>query len=102
MGMVSISDAYMALLQDYSERTGVTVDRCVSDALFDWLANTAPATLERLCLPPLKVQLGRRTIKLVEPRSRRLSLLQQNSRAGVAQSVDNEPTLSLVAWDRRG
>lgn len=101
MGLVSISDADPALLQDYSERTGMAVDRCVSGAVFDWLANIA-ATLKRLCLPPLKVQLGRRTIELVEPRSRRLQSSQRDSHAGVGQPVVRGPTLSLVPWDRRG
>jgi hypothetical protein len=53
MEMVSISDSYMALLQDYSEKTRVPIDRCVSDALFDWLANVAPLSLEQMGLPPL-------------------------------------------------
>jgi hypothetical protein len=48
MGMVSISDSYMALLQDYSDKTGVPVDRCVADALFDWSTNVAPVKLEQL------------------------------------------------------
>jgi hypothetical protein len=54
MGMVSISDTYMTLLQEYSKMTGVSVNRCVFDALFDWLGNVAPVTLEQMGLPPLK------------------------------------------------
>jgi hypothetical protein len=69
--MVSIDDSYMALLQDYSNKTGVPVERCVSDALFDWLANVAPVTLEQMGLPPLKLRMGRRAIQLVKPRMRR-------------------------------
>jgi hypothetical protein len=57
----------MALLRDYSNKTGIPVDRCVSDALFDWLADVAPVNLERFGLPPLNVQLGRRGITLVKP-----------------------------------
>jgi hypothetical protein len=53
MGMVSISESYMVLLQDYSNKTGVPIDRCVSDALFDWLGNVAPVTLRQLGLEPL-------------------------------------------------
>ena len=56
MAMVPISDSYMALLQDYRAKTGVPIDRCVSDALFDWLANVAPMTLEQMGLKPLKLQ----------------------------------------------
>jgi hypothetical protein len=56
MRMVSISDSYMALLQDYSYKTGVPVDRCVADALFDWSTEVAPAKLEQLGLPPLKLR----------------------------------------------
>jgi hypothetical protein len=55
MGMISVADHYTALLHDYSEKTGVSVERCVSDALFDWLANVAPVILEQLGLEPLKV-----------------------------------------------
>ena len=71
MGMVSIDDSYMALLRDYSEKTGVPIDRCVSDALFDWLANVAPVTLERMGLPSLKLRMGRPAIQLVKPKMRR-------------------------------
>jgi hypothetical protein len=69
--MVSIDDSYMALLHDYSEKTGVLIDRCVSDALFDWLANVAPLTLAQMGLPPLKLRMGRPGLRLVEPRKRR-------------------------------
>jgi hypothetical protein len=68
MEMGSISESYIALLQDYSEKTGVPIDRCVSDALFDWLANVAPVTLEQMGLPPLKLRTGRPVVQLVEPR----------------------------------
>jgi hypothetical protein len=71
MGMVSISDSYMALLQDYSDKTGVPIERCVSDVLFDWLGNVAPVTLEQLGLEPLKLRTRRAVIQLVEPRPRR-------------------------------
>jgi len=71
VGMVSISDSYMALLQDYSEKTGVPIDRCVSDALFDWLANVAPLTLERIGLPPLTLRKGKPANHHLEPRKRR-------------------------------
>jgi len=63
MAMISIDETYMALLQDYSEKTGVPINRCVSDALFDWFANVAPFRLEQLGLPPL--------ICLMELRKRR-------------------------------
>jgi hypothetical protein len=53
MAMISIDESYMVLLQDYSEKTGIPINRCVSDALFDWFANVAPLTLERAGLPPL-------------------------------------------------
>jgi hypothetical protein len=71
MGMVSISDSYMALLQDYSQKTGVPGDRCVSDALFDWLAHVAPFTLQQMGLPLLKLGLRNPDIELVKPRKRR-------------------------------
>jgi hypothetical protein len=71
MEMVSISDSYMALLQDYSEKTGVPIDRCVPDALVDWLANVAPLTLERMGLPPLTLRKGKQVVQLVETRKRR-------------------------------
>jgi hypothetical protein len=71
VGMISISDSYMALLRGYSKKTGVPIDRCVSDALFDWLANVAPLTLKRLDLPPLKLRMGRAVIQFLGPRKRR-------------------------------
>ena len=64
--VVAVSYREMALLQDYSNKTGIPIDRCVSDALFDWLADVAPENLERFGLPPLNVQLGRRGITLVK------------------------------------
>jgi hypothetical protein len=65
-GVVAVSYREMALLQDYSNKTGIPIDRCVSDALFDWLADVAPVNLERFGLAPLNVQLGRRGITLVK------------------------------------
>jgi hypothetical protein len=59
MAIVSISESYMALLQDYCGKTGIPIDRCVSDALFDWLANVAPVTLEQMGLKPLKLRTQR-------------------------------------------
>jgi hypothetical protein len=56
MGMISINESYMTLLQDYSDKTGVPIDRCVCDALFDWLGNVAPVTLEQLGLEPLTLR----------------------------------------------
>jgi hypothetical protein len=56
MAIVSISESYMALLHDYCGKTGVPIDRCVADALFDWLANVAPVTLEQMGLEPLKLR----------------------------------------------
>ena len=56
MAIVSINESYMALLNDYSGKTGVPIDRCVVDALFDWLANVAPLTLEQMGLEPLKLR----------------------------------------------
>jgi hypothetical protein len=67
---ISISDSYMALLQDYSDKTAVPVERCVYDALFDWLINVAPITLENFCLPPLTLRKVR-SLTLVESRRRR-------------------------------
>jgi hypothetical protein len=55
MAMISVSDSYMALLQDYCAKAKTTIDRCVSDALFDWLANVAPFTLDQMGLKPLKL-----------------------------------------------
>jgi hypothetical protein len=63
--VVAVSYREMALLKDYSNKTGVHIDRCVSEALSDWLANVAPVNLERSGLPPLNVQLGRWGIRLV-------------------------------------
>jgi hypothetical protein len=71
MGMVSISESYMALLQDFSDKTRVPVERCVSDALFDWIANVAPVTLAHMGLEPLKLRTRRAVIQLMEPRLRR-------------------------------
>ena len=56
MAIVSIPESYIALLQDYCGKTGIPIDRCVSDALFDWLANVAPVTLEQMGLEPLKLR----------------------------------------------
>lgn len=53
MEMVSISDRYIALLRDYSEKTGISIDRCLDDALFDWFGNVAPQVLALMGLPPL-------------------------------------------------
>jgi hypothetical protein len=64
--VVGVSYREMALLRDYSNKTGRPIDSCVSDALFDWLANVAPENLERFGLPPLNVQQGRRGITLVK------------------------------------
>lgn len=63
--VVAISYGQMALLKDYSKKTGVHIDRCVSEALADWLANVAPVNLELSGLPPLNVQLGKWAITLV-------------------------------------
>jgi hypothetical protein len=65
MAMVSINESYMALLLDYRAKTGISIDRCVSDALFDWLANVAPVTLERMGLKPLEM----RTLTSAHPRT---------------------------------
>jgi hypothetical protein len=64
-GVVPVSYREMALLQDYSNKTGVPIDRCVSEALADWLANVAPVNLELSGLPPLNVQLGKCGIRLL-------------------------------------
>jgi hypothetical protein len=66
-GVVPVSYREMALLQDYSKKTGVPIDRCISEALADWLANVAPVNLELSGLPPLNVQPGRWGIRLVRP-----------------------------------
>jgi hypothetical protein len=55
--MVALRYREMALLRDYSNKTGIPIDRCVSDALFDWLADVAPVNLELLGLPLLNLQL---------------------------------------------
>jgi len=59
MEMVSVSDRYITLLRDYSEKTGISIDRCLNDALFDWLGNVAPVVLAQLGLPPLDASKGR-------------------------------------------
>jgi hypothetical protein len=64
-GVVPVSYREMALLRDYSKKTGVPIDRCVSEALADWLANVAPVNLELSDLPPLNVQPGKWGIRLV-------------------------------------
>jgi hypothetical protein len=46
MKKVSITDSYMSLLRDYSDRTGIPIAMCVSQALSDWLVNVAPLVLE--------------------------------------------------------
>jgi hypothetical protein len=69
--MISVSDSYTALLQDYSLKTGVPIDRCVSDALFDWLANVAPVTLEQMGLEPLKLRTKGSALQRPGPRTLR-------------------------------
>jgi hypothetical protein len=64
-GVVPVSYREMALLQDYSKKTGEPIDRCVSEALSDWPANVAPVNLELSCLPPPNAQLGKWGIRLV-------------------------------------
>jgi hypothetical protein len=64
--MVAVSFRQMALLQDYSNKTGVPIDRCVSDALFDWLADVAPVNLKFWGLSPLNARLGKWGIRLVK------------------------------------
>jgi hypothetical protein len=66
--VVAVSYRQMALLKDYSNQTGVHIDRCVSEALSDWLANVAPVNLELSGLSPLNVQLGKWGIRLVRSR----------------------------------
>jgi Ribbon-helix-helix domain len=46
MKKVLITDSYMSLLKEYSDRTGIPVARCVSDALSDWLVNVAPLEMD--------------------------------------------------------
>jgi hypothetical protein len=53
MEMASINDRCIALLNDYSGKTGIPIERCVNDALFDWLGNVAPVVLAKCGLPPL-------------------------------------------------
>jgi hypothetical protein len=62
--VVAVGYREMAPLQNYSNKTGVHIDRCVSEALSDWLANVAPVNLEHSGLPPLNVQLGKWGIRL--------------------------------------
>ena len=71
MAIVSISESYMALLQDYSAKTGIPIDRCVSDALFDWLATVAPMTLEQMGLKPLKMRTHTSADRRLGPRTLR-------------------------------
>jgi hypothetical protein len=68
---VAVSYREMALLQDYSNKTGVPIDRCVSEALSDWLAYVAPANLEALDVPPLNAPRGKWGIRLVRPKKHR-------------------------------
>ena len=71
MAIVSIRESYMALLQDYCGKTGIPIDRCVSDALFDWLANVAPLTLEQMGLEPLKLRSEGEALERSWPRTLR-------------------------------
>jgi hypothetical protein len=71
MAIVSISDSYMALLHDYCGKTGVAIDRCVADAVFDWLANVAPVTLEQMGLEPLKLRTQGSALQRPGPRTLR-------------------------------
>jgi hypothetical protein len=71
MAIVSISESYMALMQDYYVKTGIPIERCVSDALFDWLANVAPVTLEQMGLKPLRLRTQRLTDQRPGPRTLR-------------------------------
>jgi hypothetical protein len=63
--VVAVGNREMALLRDYSNKTGVDIDRCVSEALSDWLAYVAPVNLDLAGLPPLNEQLGKWGIRLV-------------------------------------
>jgi hypothetical protein len=71
MAIVSISESYMALLQDYCGKTGIPIDRCVSDALFDWLATVAPVVLEQMGLEPLKLRTQGSALQRSGPRTLR-------------------------------
>jgi hypothetical protein len=75
MKTVPVNDSFMALLNEYSHKTGVPITRCVSDALFDWLANVAPVTLERLGLAPLNMPYISRYIKSSEEKSEPVSAI---------------------------
>jgi hypothetical protein len=46
MKLVPVNNSFMALIQDYSNETGVPIDHCISYALFEWLANVGAVTLE--------------------------------------------------------
>jgi hypothetical protein len=70
---VPVDDGLIISLQDYSDKTGVPVAWCVSEALFDWLANVAPVTLREAGLEPLKVRyIVRKERKFTRSRLRRL------------------------------
>jgi len=71
MAIVSIKEGYMALMQDYCGKTGIPIERCVSDALVDWLANVAPVTLEQMGLGPLKLRTENWDLKRPGPRTLR-------------------------------
>jgi hypothetical protein len=48
---IIISTRHLVLLRRYSAKTGVSVDRCVHDALTEWFRKGAPATVTQLSLP---------------------------------------------------
>ncbi len=89
MKKVLVRDSYMALLKDYSKRTGVPVARCVSDALSDWLANVAPLTLGCAVLEPLRDPARKQNIIVMDRRG-------SDKKANAQDQVSSEGTLKKV------
>jgi hypothetical protein len=48
---ILISSRHVRLLRDYSEKTGLSIDLCVHDALAEWFRTGTPVTLGPLGLP---------------------------------------------------
>jgi hypothetical protein len=70
MKKVSITESYMSLIKDYSDRMGIPVARCVSEALSDWLANVAPEVLDYINHQSKMAPTRHQNIIFMKPRSR--------------------------------
>jgi hypothetical protein len=87
MKRVSVRDSYMSILKDYSNKTGISVTQCVSDALSDWLANVAPLALDPATQESIRGPTRYLNVIVMIHRSRYLSRVS-------SETVDSLPFLS--------